>query len=189
MRSLAAVFAAVYWSVLVAELIGDKSICSVTTLALRFRRAIVMTAVLVAYSVKMACAVLIGGLLLRLPIHALTVASALGFIVAALVMILRGEDEEEVTNAGWRSGALASFTSLFMTEWLDPGQMVTITAITARPAMPLVVWAAASAAMVSKGTLALLFGVKLRALMPQRMLRVVAAISLASFGVIALFAR
>jgi putative Ca2+/H+ antiporter (TMEM165/GDT1 family) len=185
MASLAGVFAAVYWSVLVAELIGDKSIYTVTSLALRFPRRIVMSALVTAYSVKMACAAFIGGLLLRLPGRTLTLVSALGFLVSAVVISVHREEETAPAEFGWHRGAIACFASLFVTEWADPGQIVTITA-SAHTGMPIVVWIAASLAMMTKGMLALFVGVKLRDRVPQRMVRAVAVVSLTILGVVTL---
>jgi putative Ca2+/H+ antiporter (TMEM165/GDT1 family) len=185
MVSVAGVFAAVYWSVLVAELIGDKSIYTVTSLALRFPRRIVIAAIVVAYSVKMGCAVLLGGLLLRLPGRTLTLVSAVGFLAAAIAIVVRGEKEEKTPDVDWRRGAFACFASLFLTEWADPGQMVTVAA-SMRTGLPVVVWAAGTLAMTTKGMLALVVGVKLRDRLPQRLVRAVAAVSLTVLGLVAL---
>jgi len=180
-----AVFAAVYWSVLIAELIGDKSIYTVTSLALRFPRRIVLAAIVIAYAVKMGCAVLVGGLLLRLPGHLIAWISAAGFLVAALTVTFEREEKEERTSGRWRDGALACFASLFVTEWADPGQMVTVAA-SARSAMPVVVWLAGTLAMTTKGAFALLFGVTMREHVPRRITRAVAIVSLTLLGVFAL---
>jgi len=181
------VFATVYWSVLVAELIGDKSIYTVTSLALRFPRRTVMAAIVAAYAVKMACAVLLGKLLLQLPPRVPAIVSAVGFLGAAAMTVLRKDDEEAPQTEDWRRGAFACFLPLFVTEWLDPGQLVTVSAA-ARTGMLGVVWLAGTMAMTTKGTLALLFGVKLREYVPQRMIRAVAAVSLTVLGFLALLA-
>ena len=180
-----AVFAAVYWSVLVAELIGDKSIYTVTSLALRFPRRIVLAAIAVAYAVKMACAVLVGGLLLRLPGHLIAWISAAGFLIAAMTVTFERDEQKEPVSGRWRNGAVACFASLFITEWADPGQMVTVAA-SARTAMPAVVWLAGTMAMTTKGTFALLFGVTMREHVPRRITRAVAIVSLTLLGVFAL---
>jgi putative Ca2+/H+ antiporter (TMEM165/GDT1 family) len=185
MASVAGVFAAVYWSVLVAELIGDKSIYTVTSLALRFPRRIVIVAIVLAYSFKMGGAVLLGGLLLRLPGRTLTLVSAVGFLAAAITIVIRGEKEEKAPHVDWRRGAFACFASLFLTEWADPGQMMTVAAAM-RTGLPGAVWVAGMLAMTTKGMLALVVGVKLRDHVPQRLVRVVAAISLTVLGVVAL---
>jgi len=179
------VFAAVYWTVLVAELIGDKTIYTVTSLALRFPRRIVLAAIVLACAVKMACAVLIGGLLLRLPPHLIAWISAAGFLIAAATVTFEDEEKEKRSDGRWGRGALACFVPLFITEWADPGQIVTVAA-SARTAMPGVVWLAGTLAMTTKGTFALLFGVTLRNHMPRRVTRAVAVVSLTLLGVFAL---
>lgn len=179
------VFAAVYWTVLVAELIGDKSIYTVTSLALRFPRRTVLAAIAIAYAVKMACAVLVGGFLLRLPQHLIAWISAVGFLIAAATVTFEVEEKEERNDVRRGRGALACFIPLFIAEWSDPGQVVVVAA-SARTAMSAVVWLAGTLAMTTKGTFALLFGVTLRDRMPRRVTRVVAVVSLTLLGVFAL---
>ena len=142
MKSAIEVFAAVYWGVLIAELIGDKSIYTVTSLALRYSRRLVMATLIAAYAAKMACAVFLGGFLLQLPPRIVAMVSAAGFLGAAVLTILRQErDDAERTAADWHRGAWAGFLSLFITEWADPGQMVTAAAA-ARTGLLAAVWLA-----------------------------------------------
>jgi len=56
-----------YWTVLVAELIGDKSIYTVASLTLRFRARPVLFGMTAAFGGKMLAAVLLGQLLMQLP--------------------------------------------------------------------------------------------------------------------------
>ena len=70
------VLVASYWTVLVAELIGDKSIYTVASLTLRFRARLVFLAMVAAFGGKMLAAVLFGGLLTQLPAGLVTAASA-----------------------------------------------------------------------------------------------------------------
>ena len=186
MRPVVEVFAAVYWSVLVAELIGDKSLYAVSSLALRFPRRMVIGAIVAAYSIKMGCAVLLAALLLQFPQRPLALVSAAGFLGAALMSILRDEKTEApARDADWRRGALACWFSLFVTEWADPGQLVVLAA-TARTGRLTAVWLAGTMAMITKGVLAFFLSVKLTRHLPQRLLRTVAAVSLTVLGLIAL---
>jgi len=54
------VFLITYWTVLVAELIGDKSIYTVASLSLRFRARVMLSGMFLAFGGKMLVAVLAG---------------------------------------------------------------------------------------------------------------------------------
>jgi putative Ca2+/H+ antiporter (TMEM165/GDT1 family) len=176
----------VYWAVLVAELIGDKTIYTVASLALRFRPTTILTAIVIAYSLKMAVAVTLGSFLvvLRSPIVAFISAGA--FFASALAITLRKPESASLPDvSGWGRGAMTCFTSLFMTEWGDPGQVVAA-ASAARFHPTMIVWLGGVLAMITKATLSLVVGHKLRDHLPQRALRVAAAISLSVLGIVTL---
>ena len=59
------VFLVAYWTVLVAELIGDKSIYAVASLSLRVRVRVMLMGMFLAFGGKMLVAVLAGQLLVR----------------------------------------------------------------------------------------------------------------------------
>jgi putative Ca2+/H+ antiporter (TMEM165/GDT1 family) len=177
---------AVFWSVFVAELIGDKTIYTVTSLALRFRAAMVLVIIVLVYSVKMGVAVLFGGVITRLQSPLVTLISACAFFASAILIALRRpEGVPQAEGARWRSGAVTCITSLLLTEWGDPGQIV-VAASAARFHLPWVVWIAGTLAMTTKGMLALLVGSNLRGRVSQGTLRAVAAASLVVLGIVTL---
>src|ERR1700676_3574935 len=83
------VFFAAYWTILLAELIGDKSIYTVACLSLRFRARWGLAGIASAFACKMLAAVLLGKLLLKMPQHWATAVSAAAFFAAALFLWLR----------------------------------------------------------------------------------------------------
>jgi putative Ca2+/H+ antiporter (TMEM165/GDT1 family) len=178
----------VYWSVLVAEIIGDKTIYTVTSLTMRFRDLIVLSVIVVVYALKMGAAVLLGSFIDILQSPVITMISAAAFFVSALLVAIRRPRELGITEPlddDWRKAAATCFASLFFTEWGDPGQLVAA-AWSAQVHLPLVVCAAGALAMTTKGTVALLVGRKLRGHFSQPLMRVVAAASLCVMGVITL---
>ena len=178
---------AAFWTVLVVELVGDKSLYSITSLSLRFRSAAIFAGIFAAFATKMLAAVLLAQLLVRL--HFWTdLLSALAFFVSALFVWFKEPEEPQKqlpVNAGrWRAVAV-SFASLFLTEWGDPSQ-IAVAALTAKSHLFLAPWLGGTLAMAAKGGLALLVGRKLREHLPERTLRAVATASFAVLGILAL---
>jgi len=173
--------------VLVAELVGDKSIYTISSLALRFRPAIVLPAVILAFSGKMLVVVLFGKAIIQLHSHWTDVVSAVALFVSAL-MIWFDEPEADPpavrTAVPWvRAGA---FAALFFTEWGDPGQ-VAAAALTLHSGNWVPIWLGGTLAMVTKGGLAMVAGRKLHGQLPRRFIRGLASISCCSLGFIALY--
>jgi putative Ca2+/H+ antiporter (TMEM165/GDT1 family) len=75
-----------------------------------------------------------------------------------------------VDDDRWLRAAALSFSAIFLTEWADAGQ-IAAAAMTARFGHPLVVWSAATAAMLTKGMLATAAGSVLRRHIPESPLR------------------
>jgi Ca2+/H+ antiporter, TMEM165/GDT1 family len=177
-----------YWSVFVAELVGDKSIYTVSSLTLRFRRLIVFGAMVCAFAAKMFTAILLGRVIVQLNSRWTDLVSACAFFLSAM-LIWFGEDEA-VTNKSavdnsWSRAAVISFGSLFFTEWGDPGQ-ISAAALTIKSHSPFAVWVGGTLAMVTKGILAMTIGVKLRDRLPQRALRTLATASCCVLGALAI---
>jgi putative Ca2+/H+ antiporter (TMEM165/GDT1 family) len=113
------------WAVLIAELVGDRSMCALVSLALRFRWAVVFLAFTLANVIKMAVAVLLARAIMHFQSRWIYLLSALAFFISA---ILIWEDESlEISESGqqngWSKGLLVSFGAFFLTEWGDPGQI------------------------------------------------------------------
>ena len=178
---------AAFWTVLIVELVGDKSLYSITSLSLRFRAATVFIGISLAFALKMLAAVLLARLLVRL--HFWTdLLSAAAFFVSALFVWLKEPEcalALRPVKASWWRVVAVSFASLFFTEWGDPSQ-IAVAALTAKSHLLLASWLGGTVAMSAKGGLALLVGVKLRDHLPQRTLRALATASFAVLGILAL---
>ncbi len=177
-----------YWTIFIAELVGDKSIYTVSSLALRFRPLVVFFPIVLAFALKILAAVLLGRTMVQLNSRWTDLVSAGAFFVSA-ALIWFEEHESSVTqpaaNVSWTRTALISFGSLFFTEWGDPGQ-IAAAALTLKSHAIFAVWLGGTLAMTTKGALAMLLGVKLRDRLPQRTLRTLASASCCVLGVLAL---
>ena len=177
-----------YWTIFIAELVGDKSIYTVSSLTLRFRPFIVFGALVCAFAAKMFAAVLLGRVIVQLNSRWTDVVSACAFFVSATLIWF---DEHETlpdtsdANVSWSRAALVSFGSLFFTEWGDPGQ-ISAAALTLKSHSLFAVWLGGTLAMTTKGVLAMVLGVKLRDRLPHRTLRTLASASCLILGVLAL---
>lgn len=170
----ASIGAVAYTSVLAAELLGDRSLYSITALASRFNPRGVLVGVSAAFAAKTTIAVLLAGLVAGLPRTAIAVVSAAGFLVTA-VMLWRDDERAEPARVAAAPTPIArvvptAFMSIFCMEWGDPGQLATAT-LAARSQAPGVVWAGATLALVTKGILALTLGLGLRRYVPRTSLR------------------
>lgn len=179
---------AAYWTVLVAELIGDKSIYTVASLSLRFRKALVLVGMAAAFGGKMLMAVLLGQVLVRVSTQWTAAASALVFFAAALFSWFKRPESVPARAADALRGpraTLVPFVLLLLTEWGDPGQM-SAAALSAQSHLPLAVWLGGTSALMTKGVCAMTLGVKLRTRVPERTLRTLATLSCCVLGVLAL---
>lgn len=183
------VFLAAYWTILVAELIGDKSIYTVACLTLRFRAKWVFAGIAAAVAGKMLAAVLLGKVLLKMPAHWTTAVSAIAFFTAAVFLWLRKAEpvaRQDAEAGTWFRAAAVSFSSLFFTEWGDPGQ-IAAAAFTVQSHLPVAAWLGGTLALMTKGALAMSLGVKLRSRLPERGLRRLATASCCVLGLLALY--
>jgi len=177
-----------YSTVLVAELVGDKAIYTITSLALRFRPGIVFAATTAAFMGKMLGAVLLG----RAAVHVLgrwtALLSALALFASALFIWLHEPAPAPggaQVKGGWPRAIAISFGSIFFTEWGDPGQ-IAAAALTVGRASSLAVWLGGSLALATKGGLAIVIGRKLRDRLPQRLIRPLASGSCCVLGILSL---
>lgn len=177
-----------YWTVLVAELVGDRSIYTVSALAIRFRPAIVLSMMALAFGGKMLAVVLLGKAITRFDSRWTDILSACAFLISAL-LIWFDEPKEvpspESMQVSWPRAVAACFGSLFFAEWGDTGQ-VAAAALAVKTGAMFAVWVGGTLAMTTKGTLALLIGRKLSERMPQRTIRTIACVSCGVLGIIAL---
>jgi putative Ca2+/H+ antiporter (TMEM165/GDT1 family) len=185
--SFATVALVSFWTVFIAELVGDKSIYSVTSLSLRFRASAVFTGITIAFAAKMMIAVLLVRLLVQ--IHFWTdFVSAVAFFVSAFLLWIKEPDPVRATGPakpGWFKAVVVSFAALFFIEWADPSQ-VALAALSVRSHSLLAPWLGGTLAMATKGGMALAVGIKLRDRISQKLLRAVATASFLVLGILAL---
>jgi Ca2+/H+ antiporter, TMEM165/GDT1 family len=180
----------VYGAVLVAELVGDKLLYTVAVLAGRYDLSSVGVGLAFACAGKMLGAVALGRVISALPARIVSGVTAATFVVTAVVMLRRRPDAETTRETDCeaprlRSGALVTFASLFFTEWGDLGQ-ITAASMAARSGAPAVVWTAGTAALLTKGALAVTIGLQLRRFLPMRVMRYAAVTMCLAMAVVAI---
>lgn len=158
--SLAAVFLAAFASVLLAEIVGDRSMIAVASLASRFPVRSVLVGAGAAYALKMLVAVLVADAVARAAPSALSAVSGVTWAIAAWA-VWRREPEERPRAAVSRHAPVVAFATIALTEWGDPGQLAAAL-LTAHFRAPLVVWCAATAALMTKAAAASLLGAAAR---------------------------
>jgi putative Ca2+/H+ antiporter (TMEM165/GDT1 family) len=176
-----------FWTVMIAELVGDKAMYTITSLTLRFRGALVFGAFVLASGVKMLVAVLLGAAIVLLQSRWASVVSALAFFVSAVLIWMERPAIASRTSpeTTWTKGALICFASFFLTEWGDPGQ-IAAAALVVKSHLLIATWLGAAAAMTTKGAIAMTIGLQLRDRLPHWTLRLVASASCWLLGTLTL---
>jgi len=177
-----------FWTVLVAELVGDKSIYTIASLALRYRARVVLLAITAAFACKMLAAVFLARLLVHLQSNWTDILSAVAFFLSAFFLWFKEPEpvrQEPAVSPGWWRAATVSFASIFLTEWGDPSQ-IAVAALTVKFHAPLATWLGGTLAMTAKGGLAIALGIRLSDRLPQKMLRTLATASCCVLGILAL---
>ena len=176
--------------VFVAEL-GDKSQLLALTLATRYRAVPVLAGLALAAAGLMVLAVAAGAALsAALPTEALSVVGGVAFLVFA-VWTLRdadagGEEEAEcdLVSRGRQPGVLTVAGAFAVAELGDKTMLATL-ALAARNGV-VGTWVGATAGMVAASSLAVLVGSQLGARLPERAVRIGAAVMFAVFGLLLL---
>jgi putative Ca2+/H+ antiporter (TMEM165/GDT1 family) len=177
-----------FWSVLIAELVGDKSIYALASLALRVHWGVVFAAFAVASGLKIMVATLLGSAVMRIQGHWPYVLSAVAFFVSAILIWVEDpapKGQKNTERVSGPRGVLVCCTSFFFTEWGDPGQ-IAAAALVLKSHMLVAIWMGATLALMIKGAAALTLGVQLRNRLSQRMLRIVASGSCCVLGILAI---
>lgn len=174
-----------YGTILLTELLGDKTLYTISSLSMRFRPLYVFSGFTIAFMQKMLVAVLLGHVVAKLPASLVVAVSSVTFFTTALVIWVKKDNKpvRREYDARFPKAALITFTAIFFSEWGDIGQ-VTAAALTARYHFPLIIWLGATLALVTKGLLALTLGCGLRERIPQNILRPVSACLCLSMGII-----
>ena len=168
---------ATYGTIFMAELAGDKSIYTISSLTLRFRSLYVFCGFTAAFMIKTLVAVLLGQFIADLPRSLVVVTSTATFFATALVIWFKkseGEPTRREKENYFSRAALISFAAILFSEWGDVGQVMAAS-LTARYQVPLVVWIGATLALITKGLLALALGRGIRERIPLPILRPVSA--------------
>jgi putative Ca2+/H+ antiporter (TMEM165/GDT1 family) len=178
------IFATVFGTIFLAEL-PDKTAVAALVLATRHRAMPVFLGTALALVVQSVVAVAAGGLLSLLPARPVHIGAGILFLVSAIFMWRREEEEEtkavETGAAGFRSAFGKSFLVVFIAEWGDLTQLGTA-ALAAHYRAPLTVFLAASVALCLVAALAVFVGNRLSALIHPRHTQRVAAVVFVLLG-------
>lgn len=175
-------FALAFGLIFLAEL-GDKTQLVVLVMAARFRALVVLAAVATATLLINGFSVVVGGAVSRLlPPALVKLAAGLAFLAFGL-WTLKGEAEEseEIPRPRrFQSPFLIVALTFFLAEFGDKTMLST--AALAAAQLPVPVWLGATVAMVSASLLAILLGNFLGRKLPERPLRLGAAVIFLLFG-------
>jgi putative Ca2+/H+ antiporter (TMEM165/GDT1 family) len=165
--------AATFATVFLTEMLGDKALFTISALVTRFRPLPVFCGVVLAFMGKMLAAVLLGHAIAALPATVVAATSAITFLLTAVAIWFKKQEELTVELAAakiWPKAMLTAFAAIFFSEWADAGQL-TAAMLTARSHAPFTIWVGGTLALTAKGVLALIFGVGLRRHLPRNALR------------------
>jgi putative Ca2+/H+ antiporter (TMEM165/GDT1 family) len=177
---------AVFGAVLTAELMGDKLLYTVAAIAGRYSLSSVGVGFALACGGKMFCAVALGRIISALPTAIVSLVTAATFVIAGVAIWRRYPDAAAARKQrGTQSGVLVMFGSVFFAEWGDLGQ-ITVASIAARTGAPMVVWVAATAALLTKGALAVTIGFGLRRFLPLRVMHYASVMTCLTMAAIAI---
>jgi putative Ca2+/H+ antiporter (TMEM165/GDT1 family) len=170
--------------ILLAEL-GDKSQLMALAFASRYRARTVLVAITAATLLVHAGSVLLGATVATaLPTGAIQVVAGLALFAFA-AWTLRGDtlgedDERRAAQAG-RWAVVTIGTAFFLAELGDKTMLATITLATTEE--PWGTWLGSTAGMVAADAIAIVIGAVLGSRMPERTVKVVAAVAFVVFGV------
>ncbi len=171
--------------ILLAEL-GDKSQLMALAFAARYRATTVLVAVTIATLVVHAGSVLLGSAFaLALPTAAIQVVAGLAFFGFA-GWTLRGDELGEAERGrAKRTGRWALVTigtAFFLAELGDKTMLATVTLATTEE--PIGTWLGSTAGMVVADAIAIAIGALLGTRLPERAIRLFAAVAFVVFGAI-----
>jgi putative Ca2+/H+ antiporter (TMEM165/GDT1 family) len=169
--------------IFVAEL-GDKSQLMALTLAARYRALPVLAGITLATAVVHAVSVGLGAAIgVALPTDAIAVLAGVAFLGFA-AWTLRGDELSEAERAGRtaRSVFLAATWTFLLAELGDKTMLATVTLATREGLFG--TWLGSTLGMVAADALAIGIGVLLGRHLPDRLVRVGAALSFVVFGVL-----
>jgi Ca2+/H+ antiporter, TMEM165/GDT1 family len=173
--------------VFLAEL-GDKSQLMALAFASRYRAITVLIAVTIATLLVHAGSVLLGSAFaLALPTSLIQVVAGLAFFGFAAWTIrgdTLGEDDESRARRVGRWAVLTVGTAFFLAELGDKTMLATITLATTEE--PWGTWLGSTAGMVAADAIAIVAGALLGTRLPERAIKVFAALAFIVFGALLL---
>jgi putative Ca2+/H+ antiporter (TMEM165/GDT1 family) len=167
------VLAAAFGAVFIVELLGDKSLYTIGSLASRFRPLPLFCGITIAFMGKMLVAVTLGRFIAMLPESLVVALSVATFVGTALFLWFKRPEEsptKPLEDVNWSPAVGISFAAIFFSEWADIGQ-ITAATLSARTDAPLEVWLGATLALMAKGVIGLTLGIGLRRFVPRDVLR------------------
>ncbi len=171
--------------IFLAEL-GDKSQLMAMAFATRYRPLVVLVAVTLATLLVHAGSVVVGALFaVALPRDLISIAAGIAFLVFAAWTIRGdelGEGDEGRAQRTGRWAVLTIGTAFFLAELGDKTMLATITLATTNE--PIATWLGSTAGMVAADALAIGVGAVLGARLPERAIKVFAAVAFVVFGVL-----
>lgn len=173
-----------FGTVFLAEL-GDKSQLLALSLSSRYRRPVLLAAVLTASALTIGVSVVAGSLVGQLlPTRVLTVGAGMFFLVYAAVT-LRGEDHDEAdVEPRARGGFLTAVLALSVSELGDKTMMATFALAATSSAVE--VWIGGTLGMATGSAIAVLIGSAVWRRLNPRTVRLASAMLFAAVGIVLL---
>ncbi len=171
--------------IFVAEL-GDKSQLMALTFATRFRTMPVLIGITIATALVHAVSVGLGAVLgATIPTRPITIIAGISFLGFG-IWTLRGDrltDEDEARAARpTRNAILTVATMFFLAELGDKTMLATVALATKEGAVG--TWAGSTIGMVAADAIAIVIGRKLGTRLPERTIRIGAALAFFAFAVL-----
>lgn len=172
--------------IFLAEL-GDKSQLMAMTFAARYRAVTVLIAITIATALVHLVSVLLGAVVgVALPTHVINIVAGVAFLGFA-AWTLRGDElsDEEAAKAEQersRSVLLTVGLAFFLAELGDKTMLATITLATDHSLFG--TWIGSTLGMVAADALAIVVGHVLGTRLPERVIRIGAAVAFVIFGVL-----
>ena len=178
-------FVLAFGIIFVAEL-GDKSQLMALAFATRYRAVEILIGISIATAIVHAVSVGIGAALgVAIPTRATTLVAGLAFFAFA-AWTIRGDklsdDESALVDRSRRSAIVAASFAFFLAELGDKTMLATITLATKEGLVG--TWAGSTVGMVAADALAIAVGKQLGSRLPERAIKVGAAITFIVFGVL-----
>ena len=173
--------------IFVAEL-GDKSQLMALAFAARFKAWPILIGITIATAVVHLFSVVLGAVVgVALPTEAISVVAGAAFLAFA-AWTLRGdnldEDEAAKVHRSTRSAVVAAAGAFFLAELGDKTMLATITLATTEGLVG--TWIGSTLGMVAADALAIVVGQQLGRRLPERTIKVGAAVTFVIFGVLLL---